>query len=106
MLWQISHFYLRYHEKQFGLKGHYAHDASAISYVIDPEFFKLRKGPIRVITTGDEQGMALLKIDNKKSYYDQWSNITFQNLAIEVKSHGFLYLYRDTLIRYWKIDDD
>ena len=99
-LWEVSRYYLRFYEKRLGLKGCHVHDPSAIAYVISPDLFTTRKGPIRVVTDGLAEGMTLQKISNRKHPNDQWEDMPNQNVAIKVKDHELLNLYRETIIEY------
>lgn len=99
-IWEVSRYYLRFYEKRLGLKGCHVHDPSAIAYVINPDLFTTRKGPIRVITDGPAEGMTLQKISSRKHPNDQWEDMPKQNVAIKVKEKELLDLYRDTIVDY------
>ncbi len=99
-IWDISRFYLRFYSERVGMEGCHVHDPSAIAYVIDPTLFKLRKGPVRVVTDGPAEGMTIQKFDNHQYMHDEWANQTSQCVGVEVDDERLLDLYRQTLVVY------
>ena len=101
-LWAVSRFYLRFYSERIGLNGCHVHDPSAIAYVIDPELFTLREGPVRVIDHGPAIGHTLQKFDGKSHPHDEWADYPAQRVGVAVRDQALLALYRDTLVAWGK----
>ncbi|MBB1360554.1 nucleoside hydrolase [Shewanella sp. SR44-4] len=99
-IWDVSRFYLRFYSEKVGLEACHVHDPSAIAYVINPELFTLREGPIRVVVDGVAEGMTIQKIDDRVYPHDEWMNQAPQQVAVAVKDAELLELYRDSIINY------
>lgn len=103
-LWDVSRYYLRFYAEKLKLQGCYVHDPSAIAYVINPELFTLRKGPIRVVTDGPAEGMTLQKFDDCHYHNDEWQDMPAQRIGVAVSDQDLLALYRETIINYGKVN--
>lgn len=99
-IWDVSRYYLRFYSKVVGTDGCHVHDPSAIAYVIDPSLFKMRKGPVRVVTDGPATGMTIQKYEDRRFVYDAWETCRKQQVAIDVDDKRLLQLYRQTIIHY------
>ena len=98
----MSRFYLRFYSERIGLNGCHVHDPSAIAYVIDPELFTLREGPVRVIDHGPAIGHTLQKFDGKSHPHDEWAGFPAQRVGVAVRDQALLALYRETLVAWGK----
>jgi inosine-uridine nucleoside N-ribohydrolase len=96
-IYQISCFYSDFHKQSAGLDGFYVHDSSAVAYVLAPELFKVKQGPIRVVCEGPAIGMALCKTTEKAFPVDGWQQQPTQQICVDVDSQGLLDLYFKTL---------
>ncbi|QDF67863.1 nucleoside hydrolase [Shewanella sp. SNU WT4] len=96
----VSRYYLRFYADKLGLAGCHVHDPSAIAYVLQPELFSLRQGPICVVTEGPAIGMTLQKFDGKRYPMDDWESAANQQVGVEVDASALLELYRTTLLAY------
>ncbi|MGF1728184.1 nucleoside hydrolase [Photobacterium kasasachensis] len=101
-IWDVSRYYLRFYANKLGLEGCHVHDPSAIAYVIKPELFTLREGPIRVVTDGPAEGLTLQKFDGRRHQTDDWAEMPEQKVGIAVNDKELLALYRDSIINYSK----
>ncbi len=99
-IWDVSEFYLRFYSEKLNLEGCFVHDPSAIAYVIDPELFTQRKGPVRVVTDGPAEGMTIQKLDERRYPHDEWSDMPAQSVGVEVNDSALLELYRKNIIDY------
>ncbi|WP_435237272.1 nucleoside hydrolase [Psychromonas sp. PT13] len=99
-IWDVSRFYLRFYSQRVGIEACHVHDPSAIAYVINPELFTLREGPIRVVTEGVAEGMTIQKCDQRVYPTDEWSVKPAQKIGVAVKSNELLALYRRSIIDY------
>ncbi|QLO79926.1 nucleoside hydrolase [Klebsiella grimontii] len=96
-IYDITRFYIGFHQKEAGLDGFYVHDSSAIAYAIAPELFTTTKGSIRVVTEGPAIGHTMLKRDERFYPVDGWRDRPAQQVCINVDSSAFLNLYTNTL---------
>ncbi|MFT2092146.1 nucleoside hydrolase [Paraglaciecola sp. 2405UD69-4] len=96
-IYQISRFYSDFHKQSAGLDGFYVHDSSAVAYLLAPELFKVKQGPIRVVCEGPAIGMTLCKTIEKTFPVDDWHNKPKQQVCTDVDSQGLLDLYMQTL---------
>ncbi|MBV7316645.1 nucleoside hydrolase [Shewanella sp. NIFS-20-20] len=99
-IYDVSRYYLRFYSEKLGLAGCHVHDPSAIAYVIQPQLFHLRSGPIRVVTDGAAIGMTLQKFDGRIYPHDDWQDCPSQQVGVSVDDDSLLRLYRETLISY------
>lgn len=101
-IWDVSRYYLRFYSDKLGLQGCHVHDPSAIAYVINPELFTLREGPIRVVTEGPAEGMTLQKFDGRRHQTDDWQDMPPQRVGVAVDDQALLALYREAIVNYGK----
>lgn len=99
-MWQVNKYYLEFYSKRLNLEGCFVHDPSAIAYVINPDLFKLRKGPVRVVTDGPAEGMTIQKLDDLRYSHDGWSDMPSQGVGIAVNDIALLDLFRRDIIIY------
>ncbi|ABV86337.1 nucleoside hydrolase [Shewanella pealeana] len=99
-IWDVSRFYLKFYRDKVGLDACHVHDPSAIAYVIKPDLFTLREGPVRVVTEGPAEGMTVQKFDGRKYLHDDWENHTPQRVGVAVKDAELLKLYRQCIVDY------
>lgn len=99
-IWDVSRFYLKFYKEKVGLDACHVHDPSAIAYVIDPELFTLRDGPVRVVTEGPAEGMTIQKFDDQNYPHDEWSKHTPQRVGVAVNDTELLEIYRQCIIDY------
>ncbi|WP_394146743.1 nucleoside hydrolase [Shewanella atlantica] len=99
-IWDVSRYYLKFYKEKVGLDACHVHDPSAIAYVIDPELFTLREGPVRVVTDGPAEGMTIQKFDGRKYLHDEWEKHTPQRVGVAVKDAELLEIYRQSIIDY------
>ncbi|NRD72961.1 nucleoside hydrolase [Shewanella sp. VB17] len=97
-IWDVSRFYLRFYKQKVGIDACHVHDPSAIAYVIKPDLFTLREGPVRVVTEGPAEGMTIQKFDQYLN--DEWEKYTAQRVGIAVKDTELLEIYRQSIIAY------
>lgn len=101
-IWDVSRYYLKFYSEKVGMEGCHVHDPSAIAYVIDPELFTFRTGPVRVVTDGPAEGHTMQKFDDRKYHHDDWAVASPQRVGVTVKDQALLKLYRETIIDYSK----
>jgi uridine nucleosidase len=96
-IYEISRFYQDFHTQSYGLEGIHTHDPSAIAYVIEPDLFKVERGPIRVVTEGIAFGQTLL--DNRQRWQGRhaWTDVPAANVCVDVDSERLLALYKSRI---------
>ena len=97
-IYRISRFYRDFHHRHYGMNGIHTHDPSAIAYVINPDLFTTRRGPVRVITEGPAAGLTLL--DRRQQWLEPnaWSDKPAVNVCVGVDSERLLALYRERIL--------
>jgi inosine-uridine nucleoside N-ribohydrolase len=92
-LWQATRHYQDFYNSVDGIKGVYAHDASAIVYAIEPEAFTLRGGPVRVATEGIARGQTIQDFRKPSGAQTPWSGCPAQQVCIGVQAERVLALF-------------
>jgi inosine-uridine nucleoside N-ribohydrolase len=94
-IYDISRFYLNFHITEGGVEGgFYVHDPSAVMYLINPGIFRMKKGPVRVVTTGIGIGQTIIATYAHHLELEAWKNQTFASAAIKVDEAAFFEEYR------------
>jgi purine nucleosidase len=96
-VWDVSRHYETFHRDTENLEGTYVHDASAVAYLLAPELFKTRSGPVRVVTEGLVVGHTIQKPDGMPCAAPEWDARASCNVCIGVDADGVLALYRRVL---------
>ncbi len=94
-IYDISRFYLNFHITEVGVEGgFYVHDPSAVMYLINPGIFRMKRGPVRVVTTGIGIGQTIIATYAHHLELEAWNNQAFASAAIEVDETAFFEEYR------------
>jgi inosine-uridine nucleoside N-ribohydrolase len=98
-IYNISRFYLDFHQKNYGMAAIHTHDPSAVAYVIDPGLFTVETGPVRVLTEGLAAGQTLL--DRRRQWLSPngWSSQSPVQVCLGVNSTRLLALYHQRITR-------
>lgn len=94
-LWQATRAYQGFYEGQTGLRGIYAHDASAVIYAIAPTAFTLREGPVRVVQEGLARGQTIQHHRSLGSSAAPWSAAPSQRVCVEVDAARVLDIFSE-----------
>jgi purine nucleosidase len=97
-IWEISRFYENFYLKK-GLAGISVHDASAAIYLVAPDLFETRKGPIRVVCEGLAFGQTVQRPANVGFPPGVWDGRPAHAICTEVKGPELLDLFRQTILR-------
>ncbi|WP_323120223.1 nucleoside hydrolase [Burkholderia alba] len=97
-VWDVSRHYEAFHLASAGLAGIYVHDSSAVAYVVAPQLYTTRSGPVRVLTTGIAVGQTIQKPVAMGVPAPDWDGRPSRDVCVGVDAHGMLELYRRTLI--------
>jgi inosine-uridine nucleoside N-ribohydrolase len=96
-VWDISRHYESFHQSSAGLAGIYVHDSSAVAYLLAPQLYVTRKGPVRVVTEGIAAGLTIQKPMTFAAPAPDWDDRPACDVCIEVDAAKMLELYADTL---------
>lgn len=94
----ISRHYMSYYER-FNAGGFFMHDASAAAYVVAPELFTTRSGPVRVVPDGIAEGQTIQRDPAHWYPPGAWDNRPDQKICTDVQSEVMLNLVLGTLVR-------
>lgn len=100
-VWDVSRHYEAFHLKNDGIAGIYVHDFSAVAYVLAPELYTTRRGPVRVLTSGIAIGQTIQKPESMQVSAPDWDGRPSHDVCIGVDVEAALALYRRTLIGEW-----
>jgi len=96
-VWDVSRHYEAFHRASEQVAGIYVHDASAVAYLLAPQLFQTRNGPVRVLTEGIATGHTIQKPDGMPAPAPEWDARPSCTVCIGVDSEALLALYRRTL---------
>jgi inosine-uridine nucleoside N-ribohydrolase len=98
-VWDVSRHYEAFHQSSAGLQGIYVHDSSAVAYLLAPQLYTTRRGPVRVLTEGIAAGHTLQKPIGFAAPAPHWDDRPSCEVCIGVDSAAMLALYASTLCR-------
>jgi inosine-uridine nucleoside N-ribohydrolase len=96
-IWDISRHYEAFHRASENVAGIYVHDASAVAYLLAPQLFQTRSGPVRVLTEGIATGHTIQKPDDVPIPAPDWDARPSCSVCIDVDAEAVLELYRRTV---------
>jgi ribokinase len=98
-----STFYSGMHSHLALSPGCFAHDVLAFIYLLNPEFFKLERGAVRVATEGIAQGQTMLNRRDFCDYPQQgWGrHMPSTDVCMQVDSAACIALLEQTLLSNW-----
>lgn len=97
-IYDISHFYRRFHLDRYGIDEIAIHDASTIAYLIDPTLFTTQKGAVRVVTAGIAIGQTIMDRLGGWDSGSPWSNQPQTNVCLDVDAQRLLALYEKYML--------
>ncbi|MFL9999592.1 nucleoside hydrolase [Paraburkholderia dipogonis] len=96
-VWEVSRHYEAFHEQSAQLEGIYVHDSSAVAYVLAPQLYTTRSGPVRVLTEGIAVGQTIQKPSAMPVPATAWDSRPNCKVCVEVDVPGMLALYERTI---------
>ena len=96
-VWDVSRHYEAFHQSSAGLAGTYVHDSSAVAYLLAPQLYTTRRGPVRVLTEGIAAGHTLQKPLTFAVPAPDWDDRPACDVCVEVDAQEMLSLYARTL---------
>lgn len=97
MLAQMSAHYARFYKDVMGLAGVVGHDLLAVTYLLHPEWFKTRSGPILVLRDGIAAGQTIQMPGARKGGHPAWAGRPEHLICIAVDADAVLQHYRQTI---------
>jgi len=98
-VWDVSRHYEAFHRSSVALEGIYVHDFSAVAYLLAPELYTTRSGPVRVLTDGMAAGHTIQKPAGFAAPAPQWDDRPACKVCVDADSGKILELYSKTLRR-------
>lgn len=97
-LYDVSLFYRDYYRSIGVTDGFYAHDPTAMAFVIDPTLFRTEKRAVRVVTDGMAIGEVIAATERHSSQPGPWHEIPKASITVEVDGGGVLKLFENTIV--------
>jgi inosine-uridine nucleoside N-ribohydrolase len=98
-IWDVSRHYEAFHQSSVAVQGIYVHDSSAVAYLLAPQLYATRSGPVRVLTQGIARGHTIQKPMAFPAPAPEWDSRPSCTVCVEVDAAGVLDLYANTLSR-------
>lgn len=97
LLSDISQFYIDFYRHRVG-DGMVVHDSCACVYLVAPELFKTRSGPVRVVCGGIADGQTIQKPDGRVFPAGHWDGHPSQLVCIDVEPERVLDIIRAAIV--------
>jgi len=97
LLSDISQFYIDFYRHRVG-DGMVVHDSCACVYVVSPELFTTRSGPIRVVCGGIADGQTIQKPDGRVFPPGHWDGHPSQLVCTDVEADRVLEVLRAAIV--------
>ena len=94
---QMSDHYARFYNDIMGIAGVVGHDLLAVTYVLRPEWFETRRGPICVLCDGLAVGQTIQMPESRKGGHPSWADRPAQLVCTAVDAAAALEHYRQTV---------
>lgn len=95
-VFNISKFYMDFY-KSTGVNGMYAHDPTAVAYIVNNEWFTTKKAPVRVVTEGIATGQTIMAHNDFTAGQEPWKNKPEISIAVNVEVDRVLNWFREVL---------
>jgi purine nucleosidase len=99
LLRQMCGHYARFYKEIMGLSGVVGHDLVAVTYVLHPEWFETRRGPIVVVREGVAAGQTIQMPESRKGGHPDWAGRPAQTICTQVEADKVLAHFRQTVAR-------
>ena len=97
LLSDISQFYIDFYKHRVG-DGMVVHDSCACVYLVAPELFKTRSGPIRVVCGGIADGQTIQKPDGRRFPPGDWDGHPSQLVCTDIQADRVLEVIRAAIV--------
>lgn len=97
-LYDISLFYRDYYRTVGATDGFYAHDPTAMAFVVDPTLFQTEARAVRVVTDGMAIGEVIAAAERHYSQPGPWYDIPKAKVTTEVDGQAVVDLLEKTIL--------
>ncbi|MGN7293475.1 nucleoside hydrolase [Rhizobium sp. SAFR-030] len=97
LLSDISQFYIEFYKTRVG-DGMVVHDSCACVYLVRPDLFETRSGPIRVVCGGIADGQTIQKPDSRGFPPGHWDSHPSQLVCTKVQPDEVLAVIRAAIV--------
>jgi purine nucleosidase len=97
ILQRMSEHYAKFYNNVMGLKGVVGHDLLAVTYLLRPDWFETREGPIRVVREGIAVGQTIQMPSTRKGGDPDWADHPPHRICTWVNAPAVLEHYRQTV---------
>jgi inosine-uridine nucleoside N-ribohydrolase len=98
LLDRISQFYIDFYDGEVA-DSMVVHDTCACVYVVAPELFTSRSGPVRVQVGGVGEGKTFHRPDDMRFGPSDWDDKPSQLVCTDVQAAKLMALVEETLVR-------
>lgn len=96
-LYDVSLFYRDYYKTVGATDGFYAHDPTAMAFIVDPSLFATEARAVRVVTDGMTIGEVIAATERHYSQPGPWYGIPKADITVGVDGQGVLDLIEGTI---------
>ncbi len=93
-----ARFYVDFYSSVRQIEGCYAHDVSALAYVVSPDWFETVEGPVCVATDGVAMGQTIMSRYGIPYPLSYWDDRPSQKACLGVKSDQVLKFFADAMM--------
>lgn len=97
LLSDLSQFYIEFYKERTG-DGMVIHDSCACVYLVAPEIFETRSGPIRVVCGGLADGQTIQKPDGRGFPPGHWDGHPSQLVCTKIEPEKVLSLIKSVIV--------
>ena len=94
----ITRLYERFYRRRTG-GGIYSHDASAVACALEPALFRMRSGPVRIVTEGIAVGESIQVPATGAPAADDWRGCPSQHVCVDVDADRVRTQFRACFVR-------
>lgn len=99
LLSDLSQYYIEFYKSRVGIAGMAVHDSTACVYLVRPDLFTLRGGPVRVVCGGIADGQTIQAPDSGRKFVGSaWDGQPSQWVCTDVRSGEVIEVIRAALV--------
>jgi purine nucleosidase len=99
LLSDLSQYYIDFYRSRAGVSGMAVHDSTACVYLVRPDLFTVRTGPVRVVSGGIADGATIQAPDSGRRFVGTpWDGHPSQSVCTFVRSDAVLEVIRAALV--------
>ena len=104
-MFDAAQFYIKFYSSIRDIDGCYAHDVSAVAYVVDPTIFTTIEGAVCVATEGVAIGQTIMSRFGIPYPLTFWSQRPKQKACMQVDSEKLVTLFETSMTSdFWKLE--